>query len=457
MALTTTPPVVPTARDVRALRRTFARRHAYRGNRAGTILLLLLTVYVTGGASWWIATRSFVITDSALLDPGQGWPATWGWALFVLALAGGLATTRAFGPVTASPEEAIWLLSTPVERASLLRPRLIGPLVAGAAIGLIAGRLAAFVAATTSWAPMTVLGAAAGSGVVGIGVLAQGGLLLRRVLPVLQWGVVGLGFGVSLAAMFGVVFPVVTTWSPVAVVAAAAGALAILAILGCGRLSRAEVDFGADLAVGTRASLIALDAAGLVGILDARAWRRIGSVRSERLAGGRIRAMIHSDLLRHRRRPSTVVIAAIVVGAVWIAATIGTPILVALAQFGALFVVAMVFSTGLRDLCGDNALRVVLGAGDRALRLPLLVVPLIAVTVSAALTAPTLGLWVPALLISCVGALLAAYRMRTRAAISYDGLILVTGYGQVPVDLIRQLLRGPDVLLVAAVLLILVI
>lgn len=49
-----------------------------------------------------------------------------------------------------------------------------------------------------------------------------------------------------------------------------------------------------------------------------------------------------------------------------------------------------------------------------------------------------------------VGGCAAAYRVRTRPAISYDGLILETAVGQIPVDLLRQWLRGPDVLLVAA-------
>ncbi|QTJ64324.1 hypothetical protein HYG77_00985 [Rhodococcus sp. ZPP] len=52
----------------------------------------------------------------------------------------------------------------------------------------------------------------------------------------------------------------------------------------------------------------------------------------------------------------------------------------------------------------------------------------------------------PATLMSSAGAA-AAYWLRTRPARWNDGLILETGYGHVPVDLLRQLLRGPDILL----------
>ena len=55
------------------------------------------------------------------------------------------------------------------------------------------------------------------------------------------------------------------------------------------------------------------------------------------------------------------------------------------------------------------------------------------------------------------GAFIAAYRIRTRPRTGYDGLLLETAVGQVPVDLIRQWLRGPDVLVAAGLVLALVL
>lgn len=56
-----------------------------------------------------------------------------------------------------------------------------------------------------------------------------------------------------------------------------------------------------------------------------------------------------------------------------------------------------------------------------------------------------------------IAAALAAYRVRTRSALSYEGLALITATGPLPVGLIRQLIRGLPILAVAGVLLVWVI
>ncbi|MFC4604414.1 DUF6297 family protein [Rhodococcus kronopolitis] len=454
MALTDARAAVPSARDLRSLRRGFARRHAPRGDRVGTILLLALGAYVAAGSLWWLAHRpATVLSGSVLFISGPAWSPTWAWSLGSLAIGAGLAIARALGPVTTSPEDTGWLLSTPVDRAALLRPRLLLVLGLGATAGLIVGRLAAFAGAVTGWLPVTGLGATAGVGVVAVAALAQCRVLPVRVLPISRWVFLAAGACLGAAAAVGVAVPVVTSWWPVLIGTVCAGAAAAISLLACGRIGRADLAAGADLAVGAGVSMTTLDITALAGILDVRAWRRIGKSRSRRLPPGRVHAMIRADLLRHLRRPSSFAIAAAAVGLVWTVASVGTVLGAAMAQLGAASVVALVFSSGLRELCTNDELRMMLGVGDRPLRLALLVVPLCAVVCTASLTAPAVHTQLPIPLIASAGALLAAYRLRTRPWTAYDGLILETGYGQVPVDLLRRLMRGPDVLVVTAVLL----
>jgi hypothetical protein len=93
------------------------------------------------------------------------------------------------------------------------------------------------------------------------------------------------------------------------------------------------------------------------------------------------------------------------------------------------FVVVMVFSSGFRDLSSSRELRGILGATDRALHGPMIVVAAsMAIAVTAA-TAPLVGWPPPALLLVAGGACLAAYRLRARPRTAYDGLVLETGVG----------------------------
>lgn len=454
MALTDTNEAVPSAHEIRALRRGFARKNAPRVERVGTIVMLALGAYVMGGSLWWLAHRpATVLSGSALFAAGPDWSTTWTWSLGALAIAAGLATARAFGPVTTSPAGTAWLLSSPVDRGALLRPHLLLLLALGAAAGLIAGRLAAFAGAASGWFPVTGLGAAAGVGVVAVAALAQCGLLPVRAVPIAQWVFAAAGTGLGAAATMGVVVPVVASWWPVLFAASCVSTVAAVALISIGRIGRADLEVGADLALGAGVSVTTLDVSALAGILDARAWRRVGRRRSRRLPPGRAHALIRADLLRHLRRPSSFATAAAAVGLVWTVASVGSALGAALAQLGAASVVALVFSSGLRELCTNDELRMMLGAGDRPLRHALVAVPLCAVVCLAVLTAPTVHAPLT-VLIASAGALLAAYRLRTRPSTAYDGLVLETGFGQIPLDMFRQLLRGPDVLLVTAVLLI---
>lgn len=450
MALKVAPGVAPTAREIRSLRREFARRHTSPGNRAGSILLGLLVFYVCGGTLWWAATRpATVLADSALLDRQE--TATWAWALLAACLAAGFSTARALGPVATSLPDIVWLLPTPIDRAAMLRRHALAALLAGGVAGLIIGRFAAFVAMTYHWGPMTVLGGITGVATVSCALLAQNRSLPPRAGKPLQWVLTGTAATLAGTAAAHFEVPTLTNWPTVIVAALLTTASAALAVRSCGRISCAELAPGMDTTAGARASLIALDVSILAGILDRRTWRRIGTATTRRLPGNRFHAMIRSDLLRYRRRPSVFVLAAVAVGMGWFIAGIGAPVVAALAQLGSLFAVALLFSSSLRELCADADLRVLLGLPDHVLRPPFFVVPIGAVLVAAVFVAALSNSGPTVLMISVAGSLFAAYRLRTRPSTSYDGLILETGYGQLPIDLIRQLLRGPDVLIATTI------
>ena len=452
MALTETTPAVPAAHEILSLRRNFTRNHIVRENRTGSVVLLVLGAYVGGGILWWAATRPAAVVGSVLFTAGPGGAATGAWALFALAVGGGLLLAPAFGPVGANAADTQWLLSTPVDRGILLRVRAGAAFAAGMAAGTVVGRLAAYIAGASLWGPLTVLGSLGGVVVVAVAVLVQSRRLPGPVLPLLRWSFVLAGLGLTLAAAVRWELPVLTAWPVVFGVAAPVAALAIWAAASCRYLSRADLSSGSDLSSGAQASLTSLDLSMLAGILEERAWRRVGRSVSRQLPDGRAAALLRADLLRHRRRPSAYAVVAAVVAAVWFATVVGTPLLVAFTGLGGSFWIAMLFSAGLRDICGDPALRALLGAGDHALRRPMLILPVVVLGLTAALTVAATG--PAATAISTAAAALAAYRIRTRPALSYEGLLLVTKSGLLPVDLIRQLIRGLPILAVAGVLLV---
>ena len=284
-----------------------------------------------------------------------------------------------------------------------------------------------------------------------------------RVLPaptilVLQnmFGAAALGAAVAAAA--GVELAAVADWTSVLITTALAMVMAAAALRTCGRITGADLDVGADMAVAARVSIVGMDLSVLFGASDDRAWRRVARRSSRRLAGRRTNALIHADLLRHLRRPSTFILAATTAAvACALGGSTASSIASAWAQLVAVFVAAVMFSAGLPELSNNPELRGMIGGDDRALRRPLLVVPVCAATAAGLLTAPLVNWSIAALAIVVIGACTAAYRLRTRPRTAYNGLILATGVGPLPIDLIRQKLRGPDVLILTAILLAMIV
>lgn len=453
MALTTsTPP--PSARALRAMQRRFARTHAPGGNRAGTIVTAVLGVYVVSGLVWWLATRpAAALADSALVSSAVEWNPTWGWVSGAAAIASGAAVARALGPLTTSREYGFWLLATPADRAAMLRPRAMVTFVVAAVAGAAGGRLTAYAGAVTSWVPLVTGGAALGVSVSAIAVLAQARVLPARILTTIQ-ALFAVGAAAAVvAATAGLEVRAATPWTPVMGMVVVSVALAVAALHACGRITAAQLDECADIVVAAEVSVIGMDLGVLTGVADERAWRRIAHRPTRRLPLGRTSALIRIDVLRHLRRRSSFGVTAVAVAGVWTVGGMVSPIAAAWIQVMAVFVAAMVFSSGLRELSCNPELAGMLGADYRALRWPLTVLPACVAALVAVVTAPLVGWSVPALVIVVAGSCGAAYRLRTRPPTVYDGLALEVGVGHLPIDLIRQKLRGADWLILTAILL----
>ncbi|CAM2771951.1 DUF6297 domain-containing protein [Prescottella defluvii] len=454
MALTDSTAPAPSARTVRAMQRRFARAHAPGGNRAGTIVTAALGVYVVAGLVWWLTTRpATALADSALLSGAGEWNQTWAWVAGAAVVASGAAVARAVGPLTASREYGFWLLTTPTDRAAMLRPRALVTFAVAAIVGAAGGRLAAYAGTVTPWAPLAAGGAAFGVSVAAIAVLTQARVFPARTISTVRILFTVAAAGAVAAATAGLEVRAAVAWTPVGVVVVVSVALASAALHACGRITAAELDEGADIAVAAQVSVIGMDLGVLTGVVDERAWRRIAHRPTRMLPPGRARALIRIDALRHLRRRSSFVVTAVTVAGAWAISGAVSPIAAGWVQAMAVFAAAVVFSSGLRELSCNPELAGMLGADDRSLRRPLVVVPACAAVAVAVATAPLVGWSVPALVIGVVGACGAAYRLRTRMPTAYDGLVLEIGIGHLPIDVIRQKLRGPDWLILTAVLL----
>lgn len=454
MALTDNSRPIPPASALRTLRRSFERAHTPPMLREGTFALTALGVYVCIGVLCWLTTRpATVLTTSFLMDTNERWNPTWGWALSGVLTAVVVTGASALGPVNVHSETAWWLLPTPVDRRAMLWPRIGATLGIGGVLGLAGGRLAAFVGELEHWLPFTMLGAALGIGSIAFGVLVQCGVLptwtLRAVTAVC---VSGAGAAAIVATAGGTV-ALITSWTPILVVSMVAVALSGMAVGWCGRITVARMAIGSETAVATSVSLTMLDLSIVTGVLEQRAWRRVARRPSHRVPTSRTHALIRIDALRHVRRPQSLVVAAGAVCTGWVLSAVLSPIAAAWMHLALVFGMCMIFSAGLRELCADTALAVMLGADDRLLRLPLTVVPVVAAVVTMVLTGPLVAMNLTMMALVLTGAVTAMYRSRTRAPLTYDGLVLETGFGPVPVDLIRQKIRGTDAVVLAAALL----
>jgi hypothetical protein len=155
-------------------------------------------------------------------------------------------------------------------------------------------------------------------------------------------------------------------------------------------------------------------------------------------------------LVRHR---TPLVTYAAMVGLPYVCAIVLTPVPVTLVRVLAGYVATNALAAGLRTVSRSAALRRSLGRSDGWLRSVHLVVPALGALIFVVATAWSGRSFTPELdVVLAAGLALAALRSATRPPMVYDTAWLVTPLGVVPVGLITQIIRGPDLAIVLALL-----
>lgn len=400
---------------------------------------------------------------------GSAWTAFW---LSVLGATVLMKVSLAFGPVFVGADRMFWVLSSPVPRGTLLRPRLFGLLAAGAAVGAVWPAVVFGIVGAVAPPPVAgVLGAACGLVVVAGAVVLQ----RARVRPQ-GWlsGLAGLAVVALLApaGWFGVAVP----WPSAAGEPDSFGSgvmwtawvvaigLALVAVASAGHLRRSDLADGAALAGVARVSVSWFDLALLGAVLAERRARTLGRVKSARLSGSEPRraggprshvaALAWTDALRLRRSPNAVLVWVALLPVPALVALGGEPDVAPAVHLVAAFLATDRLAAGLKFVCRSPAMRRALGLPDRELRLAHLVFPAAgAVLWCAITTAFTPHVSVVNGIVSVVGAVVVLHRIATRPPIDYGAAIVSFGmYGPTPAGLIVQLSRGPALLTALAVL-----
>jgi len=451
-------------RELRRRLRAGRRRHHPEAltELLGDLYMLLLgaviygAMFLSGAPAQWRA-----ISDS-------GDPAARSWLAFAGLLAGtGLLwqALRAFGPLLVGPAALSWVLSAPVDRRAWLRPRfagLIGAAAASAAVFAVFAAVAGGRTDGTALAGAGLTGAVCGVAIAGLAVVAQAQprhRWPRLAGPVLLGGGAAVALGVVVADLAGVritppALPLTVTLLglglPVAPV------VVVIALRRLHRLDRVALGGGAGLANALLVSAMSVDPGQLAAMVETRRNRRTGRIRARRLwPAGRWWMLLQAELLRLTRRPGTLLAFAALVLAQY-ALALALPSLAAVAQVVGAYLAGSRFTAGLSQISRSPGLRRMLGGPDWLLRLVHLVLPAAAAGLFWLLTVPVgAGLsadWACAVL---AGVVVAVYRSGSRPSMSYGGAYAVTPMGMVPVDLLRQIFRGWDVLIGVALLVLL--
>jgi Family of unknown function (DUF6297) len=440
---------VPTARQLGSvLRRTRrARRAAARTAGelpAGDWYTAGLAVFVIGGLV--VQSVRWVAEAAPMPDePGVGWLLM---GLLLVAVGVALRAALELGPVVAGPAVCHWVLATPVDRRALLTPRYATSATGAAALGAGTAWLAAVVAepAAAPWWPVTGAGVAAG-------LYAAAVLLQTRRPPIGRSAATGVARLGGVLALVALVVPGEISLVTLPAPAVAVGAVAFGAVLlGTGwqrlaQLDRAALGAGSGLAIAVQTAGTFLDPGLLLGLLEERRWRAARRGRSRPGAGTGLAALAYVDARRALRTPGAVALALGLLLVLYAGAAVLPTAIVPAISAVAVVLVATRVASGLRTVIRSRALRSALGGSNRALVMVHLVAPLI---VSMAWTAAVLPALVPmhplAMALLPTGAVAVVYRTATRTGLNYGAAVFETGFGTVPMDLVRQLLRGPVLL-----------
>ena len=392
-------------------------------------------------------------------DDGRGllpWLVALAAVLVVLSLA------RLFGPVFVTPAVGSWLLTTPLDRAALLRRRLlatgaaavlVAPVVLAAATlgGLRASALVTLTLAATLLGIAAVAGAALAQERAG-----RGGAVLAGLLALVLWLLVlGLATGRSPTSTG---LPAALWWPGVLLLAVLAVALGVLAVRGLSRVRHDQATAGGALAPGVSGALASLDLALVHDLVLAHRWRAVEAVRSVRGGPTGFAALVWPDVVRLRRAPSRPLVLAAVVVVPYAAARIGAGRLTVLVAVLAGFLACLPLLSALRVLTRTPALLRMLPFPVATARGATVVVPGALLLVFGLALVPALHgaldePWGDSVLAAVAVAsvcLAAGARWVTGRPPDYSKPLVSSPAGAVPTNLYASALRGFDVALLGA-------
>lgn len=416
--------------------------------------------------------------------------------LLVLLVAVGLRVAVGIGPVAASNAAGFWLLSSPLDRAAVLRPAYLGMFGVVAAVA-VAGAIAGMAVPGLWSLGSVVFGFALVLAVLvcvaSIAVLGQTrpdrrrwllwpADLLLLVAAVEAWRLgrdlretlpapldtsglsSGLGAGISIGTwdldrspskgLFDSLGPDAAVFGVVAV-----GVLAVLApVLGWRALRRlgvASVVAGGDLVAGLAGAAASLDVGLLADVVATRRWREIGRVRSGGGAFTGAAAIVQRELRRVLRWPRRLVVGAALLVVPYAVAAVGNIDLTLLAALVAGLFATRPFVEGLRTVSRSPGLSRGLPLSAHGIKLAYAVVPGLFGVLWAAAAVPAFtseagsvaGLAHAGVVASAVIAGVVRHGSSPRP--SYDGPLLSTPAGALPPGLMSQPARGLDVAVLA--------
>lgn len=460
--MTTVTPVIPKVSDLRLQLRRARRAHSDR-----TLGELLTDVYLVAFLAVLYGGSSVVSIKRHLAQP-QGTPvgteSTRAWLLLILLVVSTAFAWRGLrmvGPLITTPAAQAWVVSTPVDRAAWLRTPLVWLMVFAAIGGAIVAELAAWAGLSSSFSLAALTGAGLGMALAGVAVVVQArpGMVHKPrhgprasdvvlVVSVLA-AVAAVVSGASDLVLPHPVLPAYVA-APLAVIAAVVAIRAAARSLF--RIDRTTLAGGAQLAGAAMTAAVMLDPSLLSELVAARRWRHARRVHSRHwLPGGLPWVMFQADLRRQwRRRADLFVWAALILTPY--AISVFSPAAVGSARIIAGYIAIDRLAGGLRLVARSPALRRSFGGTDGALKGIHVAVPAIGLLVWWTATIPAGGVphlpLITAILVA--GILGAVYRTATRKPLTYDGGggTADSPFGPIPVKLLFQVLRGPDLVAV---------
>ncbi|GAB3624633.1 hypothetical protein GCM10027418_27180 [Mariniluteicoccus endophyticus] len=387
------------------------------------------------------------------------------YAALATSVALSVAAARLFGPVLASAPEGFWLLDAPIDRARLLRGRLMTAVSLAAVLGAVLPPLVAALAGSpvpliVAWGVAGVLSCAA---IVAFSAFEQTAerTLATRVLTYL--------FAIAAVAALGAVVGIAAGWFSFAI---AAGTEMVVAVAVAGvsavvlgvtfvaawsrlrRLRRTRLVSGGSLVSGMAGAMYALDLGLARDIVIERNARERGHVRSRAGSGTGIDALVRRDLSRLLRTPQAFlpVLGSLVVP--YAAAALGfgkfVPLVAGLFLFWALIPLlgslrVLTRTVGLARCLPFDQQQIMRASMTVAAAVAavwgLLVVPAFVSTVKTPTDAITYAM------LTAVAGLLGAVRWTIAKPVDYGAPMLATQAGAMPPGLIGNMVRGFDMVI----------